>query len=357
MALASNGIFHGEVPSKPMRVVLVLVSIALAWLSYRFIERPIRFGWHSRLKAPLLILTMVITGGLGYYTQLEEGFHFRSLARQSSAFQYSEAITSYLPCNLKLGLREILPRGLDFNYCVVNAIQSPNAVIIGDSHAEDKFHGLVSEDSAHRWMLMGNANCPPVLGIALSGEQKDCQKKFEWIYRYLQNNSAIDNVIISFYGIYFQKGNYPSNRYQSNFAQSALHGVLSADQYDRWQRTFYLALDVAIKGLIQSGKRVTLMVDVPELPSSPRDCVRNQLKRCEISREEAIRASADARGIIAQLQKSNPSLVIYDPLDFLCDQKNCSYKQGDTVLYRDTHHLSLQGSNLLTRHWQSLGRQ
>ena len=69
-----------------------------------------------------------------------------------------------------------------------------------------------------------------------------------------------------------------------------------------------------------------------------------------------MRASADARGIIAQLKKSNPSLVIYDPLDFLCDQNTCSYKQGDTVLYRDTHHLSLQGSNLLTRHWQSLGR-
>jgi peptidoglycan/LPS O-acetylase OafA/YrhL len=349
-------IFHGEVPSKPVRVVLVLVSIALAWLTYRFIERPIRFGWQSRLKAPLLIFVMAITGALGYYTQLKEGFDFRSLARQSSAFQYSEAIEGYLPCNLKPGLREILPQGLDLNYCVVNAKQSPNAVIIGDSHAEDKFHGLVSEDGARRWMLMGNANCPPVLGIALDGEQKDCQKKFEWIYPYLQNNPAIDNVIISFYGIYFQKENYPPNRYQSNFSESALNSALGADQYDVWQRTFYLGLDAGIKNLIQSGKKVTLLLDVPELPSSPRDCVRNQLKRCEVSREEAIRASADARGIIAQLKKSNPSLVIYDPLDFLCDQHTCSYKQGDTILYRDTHHLSLQGSNLLTQHWQSLAR-
>ncbi len=65
-------------PSTSTRVVLIAFSIALAWLTYRLIERPIRFGKHSRLKVSFLVVLMLAMGSLGLATFYERGFPFRS---------------------------------------------------------------------------------------------------------------------------------------------------------------------------------------------------------------------------------------------------------------------------------------
>jgi peptidoglycan/LPS O-acetylase OafA/YrhL len=60
-------IIEGEVPSRNLRIALVILSIALAWLTYRFIERPVRFGnYKNRLKIILLCSCALITGFLGF---------------------------------------------------------------------------------------------------------------------------------------------------------------------------------------------------------------------------------------------------------------------------------------------------
>ena len=40
-------IVEGEMPSSKIRIAAVLISIALAWLTYKLIQTPIRFGNHS----------------------------------------------------------------------------------------------------------------------------------------------------------------------------------------------------------------------------------------------------------------------------------------------------------------------
>lgn len=65
--LALARIQEGDTLSIADRAVLVGVSIILSWLTYRFIERPIRFGVKYRTQKNIaLIVLMILVGYLGF---------------------------------------------------------------------------------------------------------------------------------------------------------------------------------------------------------------------------------------------------------------------------------------------------
>jgi hypothetical protein len=112
-------------PSISSRIGLIVLSIALAWLTYRLIERPIRFGRHGGLKVLLLVVLMLILGGVGLGTFYERGFPFRKNVKQADALYTSEART--LEAKLVSGYR---------NYLGDAPSQStkPVVLIVGDSY-------------------------------------------------------------------------------------------------------------------------------------------------------------------------------------------------------------------------------
>jgi len=50
---------EGE-PSRVERIGAVFIAIVLSWLTYRFIEKPFRFGGNPRIKAFILLITLLI---------------------------------------------------------------------------------------------------------------------------------------------------------------------------------------------------------------------------------------------------------------------------------------------------------
>ena len=65
-------------PSLQLLLLVVTSSIALAWLTYRLIERPIRFGKREGgRKILLLSLLMIIIGYLGFNIYKRDGLSFR----------------------------------------------------------------------------------------------------------------------------------------------------------------------------------------------------------------------------------------------------------------------------------------
>jgi hypothetical protein len=78
-------------PSVPTRLGLIALSVVLAWLTYRLVERPIRFGKHDALKVYLLVVLMLILGGVGLGTFYERGFPFRKNVQLADALYTSEA--------------------------------------------------------------------------------------------------------------------------------------------------------------------------------------------------------------------------------------------------------------------------
>ena len=152
-------------------------------------------------------------------------------------------------------------------------------------------------------------------------------------------------------GSYFKTDSYAADHVKANSGASAKVKITSTIFTGSTSEIFYNGLDTAIKQLINSGKSVTLFVDVPELPFFPKDCFRNPFKECDIKKMEVMERQAELRNIVDKLKISNPSLIIFDPISLFCDAYKCSYKRDGVIFYRDSHHLTLRGSNIFAERY------
>ncbi|WP_353432633.1 acyltransferase family protein [Polynucleobacter sp. MWH-UH23A] len=76
--LAFARLQEGETPSLMIRAALVLLSIILAWVTYRFVEKPIRFNASYRThKNIALVFLMIVIAYLGYNCFDRKGIAFR----------------------------------------------------------------------------------------------------------------------------------------------------------------------------------------------------------------------------------------------------------------------------------------
>lgn len=344
--LSLSRVVAGQDPSQGLRIAVVSLSIVLAWLTYKLIERPIRFGKCGKLKVTILTLLMVTVGFTGYSTYERNGLQFRTIAKQAQDFDYTPGFVGYTTCNTP----DLKVAGITLDYCLTSKTQAANAAIIGDSHAEDKFHGLVALDRENNWMLIGNPSCPPVSDVSVEGDQKGCQVKFKVIIDYIIKNKKINNVVLSYFGNYFKTTAYAADHIRDKVGPQDVKISSSIFSGDR-QELFYDGLNSTIKRLIGNGKTVTLFIDVPELPFMPKDCFRDKLKKCEVPRKEVMTRQAEMRNMISRLKTENPGLKIFDPIDLICGEDECSYKRDDIIIYKDSHHLTPRGSNLFAKRY------
>lgn len=335
-----------ETPNEEIRIGLVLLSIVLAWITYQLIERPIRRGTKNKIKTLALVVAMIAIGYIGYNTYHRDGLMFRTIAKQSGDFIYTQALDGYEPC-----IDEFKTKGVDLGYCIKPANGEASIAIIGDSHAEDKFYGLAEVGQKSSWMLLGNASCPPVYETDIEGSSpQQCKKKFDVIFNYLATNKKIETVFLSFWGNYFKTEFYAADHIQQKMQLFTIKSSTNPSLSNR-QELFFQGLDSGIKKLLHSGKKVVLLVDIPELPFSPKDCFRDPIAQCHLSRIDTNNRQEDLRNIIKKLKTSNPDLIVYDPLDLFCDEHSCRYKAENIILYRDSHHITRRGSDLYAEHF------
>ncbi|QWD70684.1 acyltransferase family protein [Polynucleobacter sp. UB-Siik-W21] len=75
------------------RAILVLVAIALSWLTYQFVEKPIRFNTRFRTqKNVALVILMILVGYLGYNCFDRKGIEFRHkfFIKQISSYTFDK---------------------------------------------------------------------------------------------------------------------------------------------------------------------------------------------------------------------------------------------------------------------------
>lgn len=79
---------NAEGPLPGIRNPAILISIVLAWLTYRFIERPVRAGRHGRAKTMVLLASMVVVGCAGYVIYQQDGLKFRQASTITDSYSY-----------------------------------------------------------------------------------------------------------------------------------------------------------------------------------------------------------------------------------------------------------------------------
>ena len=331
--------------SRSARIIAILISIILAWCTSRLIEKPLRFGVFKKFKTIILLLLIVILGYVGHCIDKNNGFQGRIVAKKGLDFIWETKKLGYLACQDKR-----LLKGISLSYCLIPAKGEVNAAIIGDSHADDKFHGIVKNDKTHSWMLIGHSSCPPVYGINVEGEQKNCQNKFENIINWLVTKPEIKTIVLSYFGNYFLTTNYAADHVNANTGPKSIKissmGVnkLRADIFEQ-------GLNNAIQKLQKANKKIIVFIDIPELPFLPRDCYRNPFLNCNLTKKEVYFRQFELRLMLSKLKIHNPKILIFDPIALFCKNNACTFKDKEKILYRDSHHLSLRGSDAYGNHF------
>ena len=150
---------------------LVALSILLSWLTYRFVERPIRFGnlIVETKKIPLTLCTILLAiAMLGGYTYQRDGFGLRFP-------KFIQALLNNQP-KLDEGWRTgqcILDQGhpsSEFSPICVDKDKRPLLFLWGDSHAAALYPGLkhLQDTGAYAFGVAQRtgAVCPPIIGDA-----------------------------------------------------------------------------------------------------------------------------------------------------------------------------------------------
>lgn len=128
-------IIKNETPGITMRVCLIALSIILAWLTYKFIESPVRFGAKSKFKIIALAGLMTLVGSTGYYIFYKDGL---------ASLRFNNSETSLINATLPKYSTEYTP--YRFSQLEEKPFDSTDTrkriLIIGDSYAQDLINAL-----------------------------------------------------------------------------------------------------------------------------------------------------------------------------------------------------------------------
>ena len=84
-------IINDEFPSYILRTLAILASVLLAWLTYKFVECPIRFGKHGKAKVVILCLGVFIIGVSGLIinkTDFSKSHRYENLVIKRKGFEH-----------------------------------------------------------------------------------------------------------------------------------------------------------------------------------------------------------------------------------------------------------------------------
>ncbi|WP_426074149.1 acyltransferase family protein [Janthinobacterium sp. DSP2-3-3] len=327
-------------PAESVMISIVLLTLLLSYFSWKFIETPFRnkSRYSKRIIFIFALIGTLVFTGFGLAGHVTNGFPDREAALPFKPFEFDMDKLGYRKCPE----REIMGNE-SINYCYQGRKGNVNAVLIGDSHAADKFYGIERNVKGLNWALVGNSSCPPLLDVNVEWDQKMCLEKFEKIIPWVKNSREISTVVLSFFGNYELISAYAADNLIKNI--STMHGKNDGIQKGMSRHDlFYFGLSQSVRELLADGRKVIVLVDIPELPFFPVDCVKGK-SSCTIPLKEVLERQSMHRQSLQRLKREFPSVNIYDPLNIFCSEKFCSYRTAEKILYRDSHHLTLDGSD------------
>ncbi|WP_050419102.1 acyltransferase family protein [Bradyrhizobium tropiciagri] len=348
-------IVGSETPSTGIRISVVVLSVALAWLTYRSIERPIRFGPRERENVWALTSALTVIGIVGFIASRDNGFEGRHVVSLNPLARSGAADRDELDkVHIAQGCGVSPEAGKLLALCFHDPRGTARYALIGDSKAGALWKGVFGETrQPGYWVFLGSngphgANVPV---ISDASEYEPYQALIRPTIEALETNRDIKVVVFT-------------------TAMRALFQLKNSTSIDDLpaSKNFDIAfsgLNEAASRLIKAGKKVVLTIDNPAL-NDPKECLsrvtaipflRRVLKAsrvdgCSISYDRFLELSAQYRLLLEKLKRKHPEdLLIFDPLDLLCDMKArlCSSSLDGRLLYDDSDHISQYSSFRIAR--------
>lgn len=343
--LSFSRIIQSGQPAREFRIGVVLLSIVLSWLTWKFIERPLRFGRHSRMKTIALLVAMIFAGTSGFICFYKSGLESRAVVKINPHKRtgWGGGISKHFLIN-ECGITNPDDKKL-FAVCRQDSRQTPRFALLGDSKAAAFDDGLFRTSSPEgRWLFIGG-NGPkgaPVPVLSDKGIYRQYQELTRVAIETINNQENIETVaLVMAARALFRISN-----------SSSIAGLPDSKHYN----TALEGLTNATKALIKGGKKIVLVVDNPTLPD-PKDCMERKTssdllnkiildkpnEQCLIEINHHLQLSKKYRDLLDAVAAGDPkNIQVFDTLQYLCDSKEgvCRSHKDGHILYSYSDHIS-----------------
>jgi len=347
----------GGVTTPLAAVGMVGLSVALAHLTVRYVERPFRSGaWRPALTLPRFARASVLLVAAAGTVVVAQGFPDRVspgvLARGNG---WSTLYTALRVCHTD-------PKNLGpiDKPCTlgVGSGQGPRITILGDSHASSLAAGMVRVLGQGEVRLLSTSGCPPVRHYAREDNRGLCAQGHAHSYARAYEGGVEDAVVLAARwsagvwrgGVDNTEGGVegkPPVYYVPVSGAALADAEVAAGMVADYVET--------VAQTLAAGKRVVLVYPTPEMGwNVPHEMVR----RAWMEGEEATPVSiarevyqARHRQVIAAFDAipDHPNLVRVRPEEMLCEGDRCYGERAGRSLYADDDHLNDLGASVVAR--------
>jgi hypothetical protein len=326
----------------PMAVSLALlaVSVAIAQLSYKFVEQRFR-----HIDSPMLLLRRMLV--LLIPLALASGWMWHQLHPTSTQTDWAHALRP------NYGLSANCDQETDFIVrpdCATSA--HPRTLIWGDSYAMHMVPAFMASAPPGGLMQATRSACAPVLSMArqIPSDPADraqrCLAFNQSVLDYLQHTPHIEYVVLSARWPYFFEDPIENDEGELVHPDAAMLSKAVRDTIEQLRRMHKKVIVVAPPPTL--GKDVNLglcaerrSLGLPVVMSAANN-------DCSFSLELSRQRQHDTVDMLTMLAHDANVHVIW-PGDGTCANGRCKALDGPAPLYRDAGHLSVDGSQLLGR--------
>lgn len=312
----------------PIQIGLILL---IAWLSYRYIEKPLRHRtWSGSqfatisygIAASLVVTFLLFLLGNTFQGMLYVGYpadFLKSTWAKDANGNYIEY------CHLQNKYSEKI-----FNDCIINKIKAENKrniYLFGDSHARNYLNGVKKAFPEYNatYITMGSG-CAYIPENQISTEVEshtNCREYVKRVKDFVKNEVKVNDVV------------FIGQRKEHEYDQGYEENILELATYSQHR-----------------GAKFVLLADVPGLAVDPAYCMKEpwrpqQPKECfktihDVTSEQD---RLDKIGLLLQTEMSNFRYL--NVRSDLCVGQLCSLYERDFALYYDNNHITDQAGAML----------
>lgn len=329
-----------------IRLAVVLISIAIATLSWWGIEDPVRkFGTRQsigRLMAGFTVVTLLLTGGL-LWVRMSDGLPDR-LSPEARAILDTPPVDDSVMRSTEEIQRDELPR---FGSCR----KEVDCLVWGDSHAASIAGAIdpLSKSLDICCTLATRAGTAPLLEAWREGKEKETTEWNQAVLDYACRNEVRVVVLMSRWSVNVEG--------QSSWNKSTL--IFDAEEPDGDSDTSVHVLARGLRrtvdALRECGAQVVVVSQLPEHQIDARRILIKEIEAREPSPLSTTRAAHDARQrrVMSALEaiRGHDGVTVIDPTERLFTDSSPGAKvilgDADGAYYVDTNHPSRHGAILV----------
>ena len=314
-----------------IKAVCLAFSFVVAFLTYRYIEVPIRF--QNKLKRPVLYLSLImfILFSCGIWIWKNDGFPERdpeALVQLKGMRFFWKSQSSRYANKCKVEYKD--NHSFCFKYF---KDKPPTALLTGDSLANQFYPGLAKylwEKHELNLLILAREQVPALYGTATTKTSETNNESFEKAL----NDPNIKMVILA-------QTLYMDGQIYDNINHPELKTPVD----------FKAALANTFKVLLDAKKEVVFILPNPYLNFNHKLCIQRPLRwipidnTCAISAPLAHYLEDTYRNEVLSVTKSFPQVKVFDTYKHFCDDNYCYAKRNNKILYSfDGTHLSIDGA-------------